>query len=114
MSDICKRNSAGVAAEIADNDELNTTTIAHEKKIAIATVFRWITRGLPAAVGGRVRLEAVRRGRKWLTSRAALRRFFAALPTSSSASEVSTADSLHPRQRAADDAKSQLRDRFGI
>ena len=108
------QNHLNVAIEVADGDAVGTTEIAREKHLKISTIFRWISKGLPSADGSRVRLEAVRRGRTWLTSRAAMRRFFAALPTSSSASEVSTADSLHPHHRAADDAKSQLRDRYGI
>jgi hypothetical protein len=43
-----------------------------------STVFRWVTKGTTA--GGRtVKLEAVRAGSRWLTSRGAVARFVAAL-----------------------------------
>ena len=44
-----------------------------------ATVFRWVTRGVRALNGTRVKLEAVRAGSRWLTSAEALTRFTAAL-----------------------------------
>jgi hypothetical protein len=72
---------APVAQEIADGDVIGTVQLARLQCLAPSSVFRWIAKGLPAASGGRVRREAVRRGRRWLTSRAALRRFYAALPT---------------------------------
>jgi hypothetical protein len=45
------------------------------KRTHISTLIRWITRGARAADGSRVRLEAVRLGGRWLTSREALQRF---------------------------------------
>jgi hypothetical protein len=42
------------------------------------TAWRWVTKGLSLACGRRVRLEATRFGKRWLTSRAALGRFAAA------------------------------------
>ncbi len=43
-----------------------------------STIFRWVTKGTTA--GGRtVRLEAVRAGNRWLTSRPAVARYVAAL-----------------------------------
>lgn len=44
-----------------------------------ATVWRWAQKGVRAADGSRVRLEVARVGRRWLTSRAAVARFVAAL-----------------------------------
>src|SRR4051794_13752953 len=73
--------TASVAEEIANGDEIGTVQLSREKQLEISTVFRWIIKGLPAAGGGRVQLEAIKRGKTWLTSRAALRRFFSALPT---------------------------------
>ena len=46
--------------------------IAH---VSFATLWRWILRGVPDPNGVRVRLEALRCGGKWLTSREALERF---------------------------------------
>src|SRR5688572_6295524 len=44
-----------------------------------SAIWRWVTKGLPGPVGQRVRLEAVRVGRRWVTSHEALARFFAGL-----------------------------------
>lgn len=44
-----------------------------------STVFRWVTRGSRTSAGRTVKLEAVRVGSRWLTSRAAVARFVAAL-----------------------------------
>jgi hypothetical protein len=40
-----------------------------------ATVTRWILSGVRSPFGDRVRLEAVRVGHRWMTSREAVRRF---------------------------------------
>ena len=45
------------------------------KRCHLSTLLRWITAGVRAPDGSRVRLEAVRLGGRWLTSREALRRF---------------------------------------
>jgi hypothetical protein len=42
-------------------------------------VLRWILKGAKAPDGSRVRLEAVRLGGRWFTSREAIQRFAAAL-----------------------------------
>jgi hypothetical protein len=44
-----------------------------------STVFRWVTQGTRTADGRVVRLEAVRTPGRWLTSKAAVARFVAAL-----------------------------------
>lgn len=44
-----------------------------------ATQTRWILKGARAADGGRVNLEAIRVGSRWLMSAEALARFFASL-----------------------------------
>jgi hypothetical protein len=44
-----------------------------------STVFRWVTKGVRVAGGQLVRLEAVRVGCRWLTSRGAVSRFVAHL-----------------------------------
>jgi hypothetical protein len=45
----------------------------------ISTLVRWISRGVLSPNGSRVRLEAIRLGGRWLTSRAAIQRFCDAL-----------------------------------
>lgn len=42
-----------------------------------AAVWRWVAKGLPGRDGGRVHLEAVRIGRRWVTSHEAVARFVA-------------------------------------
>jgi len=57
-------------------------TIDEAKKVAKAsftTLWRWITQGHPTADGGRVRLRAMKLGRRWVTSYESLEEFAAAL-----------------------------------
>jgi len=72
-----------------------------------STVYRWISRGA-RGVAGVVKLEGVRLGGSWYTSREALQRFAEALTNGST--ETVRGDT--PRQRAAD-ADEELR-RLGI
>ena len=72
-----------------------------------STVYRWISRGVRGAAGV-VKLEGVRIGGSWYTSREALQRFAEALTNGST--ETVRGDT--PRQRAAD-ADEELR-RLGI
>jgi hypothetical protein len=108
-------DDALVTREVADGDVIGTTQLARRQCLGPSTVFRWIIKGLPAAAGGRVRLEAVRRGRKWFTSHAALRRFFAALPTITAVDEQRPSPSTS-RSRSRDEeiaaAGRTLRDSF--
>ena len=68
-----------------------------------STVYRWISRGVRGAAGV-VRLEGVRIGGSWYTSREALQRFAEAL--TNGGTETARGDT--PRQRAAD-ADEELR-----
>jgi hypothetical protein len=45
------------------------------KRCHLSTLLRWITDGAKAPGGARVRLEAVRLGGRWVTSRGAIQRF---------------------------------------
>jgi hypothetical protein len=47
------------------------------KPLARQAAWRWVTKGLPGPDGQRVRLESIRVGRRWMTSLAAVARFFA-------------------------------------
>jgi len=75
-----------------------------------STVFRWVTKGTTA--GGRtVRLEAVRAGSRWLTSRSAVARFVAALTDAAAPAAAPppvTSRSPSARQRAAAKAAAAL------
>ncbi len=46
------------------------------RRLHRAAVWRWVTDGLKGPEGGRVRLEALRMGRRWVTSKQAVARFF--------------------------------------
>ena len=76
------------------------------------TVVRWIQRGVKAASGRRVKLEAVRVGGRWLTSRGAVARFVAALTAAADpvpAAPPSTPRTPAARQRAAEQAAAALK-----
>jgi hypothetical protein len=45
------------------------------KRTHLSTLVRWVTRGAPGPQGDRIRLEAVRIGGRWMTSREAIQRF---------------------------------------
>jgi hypothetical protein len=74
-----------------------------------SVVFRWVVRGIPRAAGGpRIRLEAVRLGRPWWTSRAALARFFAAVTPEFDDDFGPTPRTATARQRASERAAKRL------
>ena len=65
--------------ELFDEIEKNgmrLEAVARWGKVNFSTAYRWVTKGLPApGGGGRVRLQAMRIGRRWWTSRPAFARF---------------------------------------
>lgn len=70
-----------------------------------ATVYRWILDGVKAPDGQLVKLEAVRVGSKWVTSKEALARFIAALTPTGDASPLpvrSPAKRRHADEKAAE------------
>jgi hypothetical protein len=75
----------------------------------ISTILRWILRGVPGPDGERVRLEGVRIGARWVTSREALQRFGEAL-TPRLDGDKSGGPTRTPtqRQRAIDRATKKL------
>jgi hypothetical protein len=66
------------------------------RPLARAAVWRWISKGLPGPDGMRVRLEAVRLGRRWMTSRQALARFMARTTRSADATRPPAASAPAP------------------
>lgn len=79
------------------------------------TVWRWIRKGVRTASGTVVRLEAVRVGARWLTSREAVARFIAQLTAASCEGTGSDASPVaaHPltarnRHAAASAASAEL------
>jgi hypothetical protein len=84
------------------------------KKTHLSTLLRWITRGAKAPSGERVRLEAVRLGGRWMTSREALQRFAERLtPRLDPAAMAGTPPTNGQRRRAAERAAYEL-DQLGI
>jgi hypothetical protein len=84
------------------------------KKTHLSTLLRWITRGAKSPSGERVRLEAVRLGGRWMTSKEALQRFAERLtPRLDTATEPATPRTLSQRQRAAARTEREL-DQIGI
>jgi hypothetical protein len=77
-----------------------------------STVFRWVTKGTRTHAGQLVKLEAVRVGGRWLTSRGAVARFVAALteaadPSTSPPPPATRTPTASRRAAAAADAKLQ-------
>jgi len=103
-----------LAAEIIDGDTITILDIARTMGTAPSTVYRWMLRGLPDGRGGRVKLAAIRRGKVWLTSRAALRRFVGALPTTATPTGAPPIRTPAAREREAARAKKTLREKYGI
>jgi hypothetical protein len=84
------------------------------KRTHLSTILRWITRGAKAPSGERVRLEAVRIGGRWMTSRQALQRFAERLtPRLDTTAASTTPRTPGQRQRAAERAEREL-DLIGI
>jgi hypothetical protein len=81
--------------------------IAH---VSFATLWRWILRGVPDPNGVRVRLEALRCGGKWLTSREALVRFAKRLTPDLSDQPASLPRPPHKRKHASQKAAVKLQE----
>jgi hypothetical protein len=84
------------------------------KKTHLSTLLRWVTAGARSPSGERVRLEAVRLGGRWMTSREALQRFAERLtPRLDTAESTATLRTPGQRQHAAEQAVREL-DKLGI
>jgi hypothetical protein len=78
------------------------------KKTHLSTLLRWILDGAKAPDGSRVRLDAVRLGGRWMTSREALQRFADALTPRLDAPTPTIVRTPTQRQRAEDLARGRL------
>jgi hypothetical protein len=84
------------------------------KRTHLSTLLRWIVRGAKAPDGSPVRLEAIRLGGRWLTSREALQRFVERLtPDLDTVATVPTPRTPGRRQRASERAAQQL-EKMGV
>jgi len=105
-------DGASVSAEIAAGGGMPLIELARQQQTAPSTCFRWARKALPDGRGGRVFLEAVRRGKKWLTSSAAIARFFARLEHS--VTPTPTIRTASKRERDSARAKQALNEEYGI
>jgi hypothetical protein len=81
------------------------------KSVDPSTVFRWVTKGTRATGGCAVKLEAVRVGTRWLTSKGAVARFVFALTSAAGTNSIpQSPPSRTPsaRRRAAKVAAAKL------
>jgi hypothetical protein len=78
------------------------------KKTHLSTLLRWILTGCKAPSGELVRLEGLRLGNRWMTTREALQRFAQALTPPLGDSPVSPPRTPGQRQRAAERAARRL------
>ena len=103
-----------VAAEIVNGDSITVIDIARQFSVSPSTAFRWLMRGLPDGRGERIRLAAIKRGKIWLTSRAALERFLSALPASTPTHTAPPIRTPSKRERDSARAEATLKSNYGI
>jgi hypothetical protein len=82
-------------------------------KTHISTLLRWILHGVRGPDGAVVRLEALRLGNRWMTSKEALQRFAERLTPRLDGDPVPTPRSPAKRQKADERAAKEL-DKIGI
>jgi hypothetical protein len=78
------------------------------KKTHLSTILRWILHGAKAPDGSRVRLDAIRLGGRWFTSREALQRFAEALTPRLGGADMPGRRGPEKRRRASERAAQQL------
>jgi hypothetical protein len=83
------------------------------RPVSLSCVLRWVLDGVPGQDGGRVRLEAVRLGGRWVTSREALQRFAERLTPRLDSEPIPAPRTHVQRDRAAARAAREL-DKAGI
>jgi|SRR6516165_5110415 transposase-like protein len=105
---------ANIVAEIAAGRGISLIELARQHGVNPSTAFRWVSRGLPAGDGTRVRLKALQRGKRWLTTAAAVARFFGSLPISAPQPTTGPVRTPARRQRDTARARNALKERYGI
>ena len=83
------------------------------KRTHLSTILRWIRRGAKAPDGSRVRLEGLRLGSRWFTSREALQRFAERLTPRLGGDDSGAPRSPTGRRRATERAAVEL-DKIGL
>jgi hypothetical protein len=82
------------------------------KPVSLACLLRWVLDGARGPEGQRVRLEALRLGGRWITSKEALQRFAERL-TPTADDSLSLPRTLRQQRSAAEQAEREL-ERMGI
>jgi hypothetical protein len=78
------------------------------EQTSFSTVWRWITQGVRSPSGDTVRLEALRLGGRWVTSREAIQRFAEALTPRLDGTPAPSPRSPTRRERATARAQERL------
>jgi hypothetical protein len=82
------------------------------RPVHFTTLLRWVLDGVVGPAGQRIRLEAIRLGSKWVTSKEALQRFAEAL-TPAVDEPLPTPRTPISRQKASERAAKEL-ERMGV
>jgi hypothetical protein len=85
-----------------------------DRPVTASCVLRWVLTGVKVPGGGRVKLEAVRLGGRWLTSVEALGRFAAAQTPDLDAPAGGSATPRPPARRRASERAARELERLGI
>jgi Protein of unknown function (DUF1580) len=83
------------------------------KRTHISTLLRWILQGAKSPSGNLVRLDGIRIGNRWHTSREAIQRFAEALTPRTVVSDLPVPRTAAERQRTVDRA-DRILDREGL
>ena len=83
------------------------------KRCHLSTILRWILTGAKAPDGSRVKLEGLRIGNRWMTSREALQRFAARLTPRLDSTAPAGARTPARRRRDSERAAAEL-ERVGM
>jgi hypothetical protein len=83
------------------------------RPVHFTTLLRWVLDGVAAPSGNRVRLEALRVGSRWVTSKEALQRFAEALTPAASMICTPALRTPTMRQKAVERAAREL-ERMGV
>jgi hypothetical protein len=83
------------------------------RPVHTSCILRWCLRGARSPAGSRVRLEAVRLGGRWVTSKQAIQRFADRLTPQLGDAPTTTPRTPAARRRASERAEKQL-EKLGI
>jgi hypothetical protein len=85
-----------------------------DRPVTLSCVLRWVLRGARGPLGDLVRLEAVRLGGRWITSREALQRFTDALTPDLTGGQSRPAPRTPGRRQQASERAAQQLKQMGM